>query len=135
MQDPTPQHSVASSLYWNTHAGISFEFILYLCRMEIQIPDSDPNSISGPQKGPAERGHVKTSNPYQAPSKNPSKKALPLKNLLRTLLRSVRLHDPLKVCALSYNCSRIQRRGFAIMRAFVGYVDQFLHRRLLPFDR
>ena len=31
------------------------------------------------------------------PSKNPSKKALPLKNLLRTLLRSVRLHDPLQV--------------------------------------
>ena len=31
------------------------------------------------------------------PSKNPSKKALPLKNLLRTLLRSVRLHDPLGV--------------------------------------
>ena len=32
-----------------------------------------------------------------APSKNPSKKHLPLKNLLRTLLRSVRLHDPLGV--------------------------------------
>ena len=31
------------------------------------------------------------------PSKNPSKKALPLENLLRTLLRSVRLHDPLGV--------------------------------------
>ena len=31
------------------------------------------------------------------PSENPSKKALPLKNLLRTLLRSVRLHDPLGV--------------------------------------
>ena len=31
------------------------------------------------------------------PSKNPSKKALPLKNLLRPLLRSVRLHDPLGV--------------------------------------
>ena len=31
------------------------------------------------------------------PSKNPSKKALPLKSPLRTLLRSVRLHDPLGV--------------------------------------
>ena len=31
------------------------------------------------------------------PSENPSKKALSLKNLLRTLLRSVRLHDPLGV--------------------------------------
>ena len=36
-------------------------------------------------------------NPYQAPSKNPSKKHLLLENLLRTLLRSVRLHDPLGV--------------------------------------
>ena len=31
------------------------------------------------------------------PSKNPSKKHLLVKNLLRTLLRSVRLHDPLGV--------------------------------------
>ena len=31
------------------------------------------------------------------PSKNPSKKVVPLENLLRTLLRSVRLHDPLGV--------------------------------------
>ena len=31
------------------------------------------------------------------PSKNPSKKAIPLKNLLRTLLRSVLLHDHLGV--------------------------------------
>ena len=31
------------------------------------------------------------------PSKNPSKKHLLLMNLLRTLLRSVRLHDPLGV--------------------------------------
>ena len=30
-------------------------------------------------------------------AKRDSKKALPLKNLLRTLLRSVRLHDPLGV--------------------------------------
>ncbi len=36
-------------------------------------------------------------NPYRRPSKNPSKKHLLLKNLLRTLLRSVRLHDPLGV--------------------------------------
>ena len=36
-------------------------------------------------------------NPYQAPSKNPSKKHLLVENLLRTLLRSVRLHDPLGV--------------------------------------
>ena len=36
-------------------------------------------------------------NPYKAPSKNPSKKHLLLENLLRTLLRSVRLHDPLGV--------------------------------------
>ena len=35
--------------------------------------------------------------PLQAPSKNPSKKHLLLENLLRTLLRSVRLHDPLGV--------------------------------------
>ena len=35
--------------------------------------------------------------PLQAPSKNPSKKHLLFKNLLRTLLRSVRLHDPLGV--------------------------------------
>ena len=33
----------------------------------------------------------------QAPSKNPSKKHLPLKNLLRTLLRRVSLQDPLGV--------------------------------------
>ena len=36
-------------------------------------------------------------NPLQTPSKNPSKKHLLLENLLRTLLRSVRLHDPLGV--------------------------------------
>ena len=36
-------------------------------------------------------------NPYQAPSKNPSKKHLLIENLLRTLLRSARLHDPLGV--------------------------------------
>ena len=36
-------------------------------------------------------------NPYQAPSKNPSKKPLLVENLLRTLLRSVWLHDPLGV--------------------------------------
>ena len=34
---------------------------------------------------------------YKAPSKNPSKKHLLLENLLRTPLRSVRLHDPLGV--------------------------------------
>ena len=37
-------------------------------------------------------------NPCETPSKNPSKKHLLLENLLRTLLRSVRLHDPLGVC-------------------------------------
>ena len=36
-------------------------------------------------------------NPYKAPSKNPSKKHLLVENLLRTLRRSVRLHDPLRV--------------------------------------
>ena len=40
---------------------------------------------------------VFTENPLQVPSKNPSKKHLLLENLLRTLLRSVRLHDPLGV--------------------------------------
>ena len=35
--------------------------------------------------------------PYKAPSKNPSKKHLLVENLLRTLLRSVWLHDPLGV--------------------------------------
>ena len=38
-----------------------------------------------------------TENPYEVPSKNPSKKHLLLDNLLRTLLRSVQLHDPLGV--------------------------------------
>ena len=49
-----------------------------------------------PSKNPS-KNLVFTENPLQAPSKNPSKKHLLLKNLLRTLLRSVRLHDPLGV--------------------------------------
>ena len=47
-----------------------------------------------PSKNPS-KNLVFTEMPYEAPSKNPSKKHLLLKNLLRTLLRSVRLHDPL----------------------------------------
>ena len=43
------------------------------------------------------RTSVSIENPYKAPSKNPSKKHLLVENLLRTLLRSVRLHDPLGV--------------------------------------
>ena len=49
-----------------------------------------------PSKNPS-KNLVFTENPLQAPSKNPSKKPLLLENLLRTLLRSVRLHDPLGV--------------------------------------
>ena len=43
------------------------------------------------------RTHVPTETLTRRLPKNPSKKALPLKKLLRTLLRSVRLHDPLGV--------------------------------------
>ena len=49
-----------------------------------------------PSKNPS-KNLVVTETPLQAPSKNPSKKRLLLENLLRTLLRSVRLHDPLGV--------------------------------------
>ena len=49
-----------------------------------------------PSKNPS-KNLVFTENPLQAPSKNPSKKPLLLENLLRTLLRSVQLHDPLRV--------------------------------------
>ena len=49
-----------------------------------------------PSKNPS-KNLVFTQNLYRAPSKNPSKKHLLLENLLRTLLRSVRLHDPLGV--------------------------------------
>ena len=49
-----------------------------------------------PSKNPS-KNLVFTENPQQAPYKNPSKKHLLLKNLLRFLLRSVRLHDPLGV--------------------------------------
>ena len=49
-----------------------------------------------PSKNPS-KNLVFYCKPLQAPSKNPSKKHLPLKNLLTTLLRSVRLHDPLGV--------------------------------------
>ena len=46
--------------------------------------------------------------------KNPSKKALPLKNLLRTLLRSVQLHDPLGVSLQSpwsHKQTRVSKRA------------------------
>ena len=49
-----------------------------------------------PSKNPS-KNLVFTKNPHKAPSKNPSKKHFLLENLLRTLLRSVRLHDPLGV--------------------------------------
>ena len=49
-----------------------------------------------PSKNPS-KNLVFTEKPLQAPSKNPSKKHLLLENLLRTLLRSVLLHDPLGV--------------------------------------
>ena len=45
--------------------------------------------------------------PLQVPSKNPSKKHLLLENLLRTLLRSVRLHDPLGVHPIHANRLRV----------------------------
>ena len=46
------------------------------------------------------------------PSKNPSKKHLLLKNLLRTLLRSMLLHDPLGVHPkLRFNSGRFKRGG------------------------
>ena len=51
---------------------------------------------TAPSKNPS-KNPCPYRNPYKVPSKSPSKKALPLKNLLRTLLRSVRLHDPLGV--------------------------------------
>ena len=54
------------------------------------LPSKSP--YKNPSKNP-----VFTEKPLQAPSKNPSKKHLLLENLLRTLLRSVRLHDPLGV--------------------------------------
>ena len=47
-----------------------------------------------PSKNPS-KNPVFTENPLQVPSKNTSKKHLLLENLLRTLLRSVLLHDPL----------------------------------------
>ena len=47
--------------------------------------------------------------PLQAPSKNPSKKHLLLENLLRTLLRSVRLHDPLGVHPVLTRSMRAKR--------------------------
>ena len=49
-----------------------------------------------PSKNPS-KNLIFAENPLQSPSKSPSKKHLVLKNLLRTLLRSVRLHDPLGV--------------------------------------
>ena len=49
-----------------------------------------------PSKNPS-KNPVLTEKPLQAPSKNLSRKHLLLENLLRTLLRSVRLHDPLGV--------------------------------------
>ena len=53
------------------------------------------------------------SNPYKAPSKNPSGKHLLLENLLRTLLRSMRLHDPLAVCPISLvsQASLLSKKG------------------------
>ena len=49
-----------------------------------------------PSKTPS-KNLVFTEKPLQAPSKNPSKKHLLLESLLRTLVRSVLLHDPLGV--------------------------------------
>ena len=49
-----------------------------------------------PSKNPS-KNLVFTENRLQAPSKNPSKKHLLLENLLRTLLKSVLLYDPLGV--------------------------------------
>ena len=49
-----------------------------------------------PSKNPS-KNLAFTKNPYKAPSKNPSKNHILLENLLRALLRSVRLHDPLGV--------------------------------------
>ena len=50
-----------------------------------------------PSKNPTKNQACLYRKPLQAPSKNPSKKHLLLENLLRTLLRSVRLHDLLGV--------------------------------------
>ena len=61
------------------------------------------------------------------PSKNPSKKALPLENLLRTLLRSVRLHDPLGVRP-SHPTSSSQKRG----RNFKSPANQFMNPTRAP---
>ena len=49
-----------------------------------------------PSKNPS-KNPVFTEKHLQALSKNPSKKHLQVENLLRTLLRSMRLHDPLGV--------------------------------------
>ena len=57
-----------------------------------------------PSKNPSEN-LVFTENHLQAPSKNPSKKHLLLESLLRTLLRSVLLHDPLGVHASQVSIS------------------------------
>ena len=56
-----------------------------------------------PSKNPS-KNLVFTEIPYRAPSKNPSKKHLLLENLLRTLLRSVPLHDPLGVRPILGGC-------------------------------
>ena len=61
-----------------------------------------------PSKNPS-KNLVFTENPYKAPSKNPFKKHLLLENLLRTLLRSVLLHDPLVRTLLGR--TPIPRRG------------------------
>ena len=60
--------------------------------------------------------------PLQAPSKNPSKKHLLLENLLRTFLRSVRLHDPLGVHPIAGGWTSIgDLFGILSWSSFLGY--------------
>ena len=57
-----------------------------------------------PSKNPPVRTFSLLQKPLQAPSKHTSKNHFPLESLLRTLLRSVLLHDPLGVHPIPSNC-------------------------------
>ena len=55
------------------------------------------------------------------PSKNPSKRHLLVENLLRTLLRSVQLHDPLGVHPIGDSFGGLFERGqFRLLRLAGG---------------
>ena len=86
-------------------------------RKDVFLPSKHLPSVfykTHPSENPS-KNLVFTENPLQAPSKNPSKKHLLLENLLRTLLRSVLLHDPLGVhlsAPKSHDSLRLRRRFY-----------------------